>query len=72
MNLPPDAALQELDLKINVSLRLLTRFASLNRRWPANPIYLDLIKGLEAHLEYWEVKRAALKKELEAALTPTS
>lgn len=61
----PEAYLQELDLKINVSLRLLARFASLHRRWPANPIYIDLIKGLEGHLEYWEFKRVAVKRELD-------
>jgi hypothetical protein len=67
VSLPPEEALQELDLKVNVSLRLLARFACLHRRWPANPIYIDLIKGLEAHLEYWEFKRLAIKQELESA-----
>ena len=66
MNLTPEEALKELDLKINVALRLLTRFASLHRRWPANPIYIDLIEGLEGHLDYWEFKRQALKQQLEA------
>ncbi|MBI3132145.1 MAG: hypothetical protein HYZ13_12550 [Acidobacteria bacterium] len=66
MNSSPEAALQELELKINISLRLLARFASLNRRWPANPIYLDLIRGIEAHLEHWEVKRKALKQPQES------
>lgn len=61
----PEASLQELELKINVSLRLLARFASLHRRWPANAIYPDLMRGLEGHLEYWEFKREALKRELE-------
>ncbi|HJV23246.1 MAG TPA: hypothetical protein VJ570_11140 [Holophagaceae bacterium] len=69
MNSSPATDLQELELKINVSLRLLARFASLNRRWPANPIYLDLIKGIEAHLEYWEFKRKALKEHLETLTT---
>ena len=55
-----EAQLQELDVKINVSLRLLARFTSLNRRWPSNPVYLELMRGLEAHLEYWETKRTAL------------
>ena len=66
MTLSPTAELQELDLKLNVSLRLLARFASLNRRWPANAIYLELIKGLEAHLDYWEFKRQALKAQLDS------
>ncbi|HJV90584.1 MAG TPA: hypothetical protein VJ623_09785 [Holophagaceae bacterium] len=65
MNASPAVDLKELELKINVSLRLLARFASLNRRWPANPIYLELIRGIEAHLEYWEYKRRVLKEQLE-------
>ncbi len=65
MNSNPEESLQELNLKINVSLRLLARFASLHRRWPANAIYPDLMRGLEGHLDYWEFKRAALKRELD-------
>lgn len=56
--------MEELDLKVNVALRLLGRFASLHRRWPANPIYLELIRGLEAHLAYWEEKRQGLKARM--------
>ena len=63
---PREAQLQELDLKITVSLRLLGHFASLHRRWPANRVYLELIEGLEVHLEYWDHKREALRREAEA------
>lgn len=53
--------LKELDLKIGIALRLLGHFECLHRRWPANEVYLELIQGLEAHLEYWDARREALR-----------
>ncbi len=64
VNAGSEESLRELELKINISLRLLCRFASLHRRWPANGTYVELIQGLENHLEYWEVKRRELKDRL--------
>lgn len=59
-----EGQIYELELKINVSLRRLARFAALNRRWPANQTYIEMIEGIDTHLEYWEFKRQSLKVEL--------
>lgn len=59
-----EGQIYELELKINVSLRLLARFAALNRRWPANGTYIEMIEGIDSHLEYWERKRQELKARL--------